>query len=102
MPAHSKMDVYIIKRLVITPPVKIAYLYYIGRENMENYQYMHVIHWLYWLKNLPQNLLYETVEKVQESVEGKMDGRLAMQYIYALYLYTLFYACIMYIYNRNE
>ncbi len=37
----------------------------------------------YWLKNLPQNLLYETVEKVQESVEGKMDGRLAMQY--ALY-----------------
>ena len=38
----------------------------------------------YWLKNLPQNLLYETVENVQESVEGKMDGRLAMQY--ALYL----------------
>ncbi len=28
------------KRIGHHPPVKIAYLYYIGRENMENYQYM--------------------------------------------------------------
>ena len=37
MPAHSKMDVYIGTGHHSTS-IKIAW--YIGRENMENYQYM--------------------------------------------------------------
>ena len=55
-----------------------------------------------WLVQLPQSHLYEMVEKVQEVMLGKLDGRLAMQYaIYIVCSQEVINIIILYIFSHR-
>ena len=45
-----------------------------------------------WLSSLPQADVYSMVDKVQEVMEGRLDGRLAMQY--AMYVLCTKKVCL--------